>query len=82
MTTFFLNRFRLGIAIKPVDWLKFYAQGQDSEEFRLRSSRYPGAMGAEGDNNFDLRQAYIQLGPKLDERHARSAGLSPTVTSG
>ena len=22
-------------------------------------------MGAEGDNNFDLRQAYIQLGPKL-----------------
>jgi len=25
----FLNRFRLGVAIKPVDWLKLYAQTQD-----------------------------------------------------
>jgi len=62
---FFLNRFRLGIAIKPVDWLKFYAQGQDSEEFQSDRPDIPGALGAEGDNNFDLRQAYIQLGPKL-----------------
>ena len=59
---FFLNRFRLGIAIKPVDWLKFYAQGQDSEEFDSDRPDIPGTMGAEGDNNFDLRQAYIQLG--------------------
>jgi len=28
----FLNRFRLGLAIKPVDWLKLYAQRQDSRE--------------------------------------------------
>jgi hypothetical protein len=62
---FFLNRFRLGIAIKPVDWLKLYAQGQDSEEFASDRPDIPGAMGAEGDDNFDLRQAYIQLGPKL-----------------
>jgi Alginate export len=62
---FFLNRFRLGIAIKPVDWLKFYAQGQDSEEFDSDRPDIPGTMGAEGDNNFDLRQAYIQLGKKL-----------------
>ena len=62
---FFLNRFRLGIAVKPVDWLKLYAQGQDSEEFDSDRPDIPGAMGAEGDDNFDLRQAYIQLGPKL-----------------
>jgi hypothetical protein len=54
---FFLNRFRLGIAIKPVDWLKLYAQGQDSEEFQSDRPDVPGALGAEGDNNFDLRQA-------------------------
>ncbi len=46
-----LNRFRIGVAIKPVDWLKIYAQGQDSRE-------------SEGDDQFDLRQAYLQLGPK------------------
>jgi Alginate export len=63
--SFFLNRFRLGIAIKPVDWLKLYAQGQDSEEFDSDRPDIPGTMGAEGDNNFDLRQAYIALGPKL-----------------
>ena len=62
---FFLNRFRLGIAIKPVDWLKFYAQGQDSQEWDSDRPDIPGTMGAEGDNNFDLRQAYIQLGKKL-----------------
>ena len=61
---FFLNRFRLGIAFKPVDWLKFYAQGQDSQEFQSDRPDIPGALGAEGDNNVDLRQAYIQLGPK------------------
>ena len=61
---FFLNRFRLGLAIKPVDWLKFYAQGQDSEEWDSDRPDIPGAMGAEGDNNFDLRQGYIQLGKK------------------
>src|SRR5882724_1766479 len=29
----FLNRFRLGVAIKPVDWLKLYAQTQDAREW-------------------------------------------------
>jgi hypothetical protein len=27
---FVLNRFRLGVAIKPVEWLKIYSQGQDT----------------------------------------------------
>ena len=61
---FFLNRFRIGIAVKPVDWLKFYAQGQDAEEWGSDRPDIPGAMGAEGDDSFDLRQVYVQLGPK------------------
>ena len=61
---FFLNRFRLGIAFKPVEWLKFYAQGQDAQELGSDRPNIPGALGAEGDDNFDLRQAYVQVGPK------------------
>src|SRR6266568_3972009 len=59
-----LNRFRIGVAFKPVDWLKIYAQGQDSREWFSDRPNIPGALGAEGDDNFDLRQGYIQLGPK------------------
>lgn len=59
----FLNRFRLGLAIKPVDWLTLYAQTQDSREFFTDRPTTPGVMGAEGNDNFDLRQAYFQLGP-------------------
>jgi hypothetical protein len=59
-----LNRFRLGVAFKPVDWLKIYAQGQDSREWFSDRPNIPGALGAEGDDTFDLRQGYIQLGPK------------------
>ena len=61
---FVLQRFRIGVAIKPVDWLKIYAQGQDTRELFSDRPNIPGALGAEGDDNFDLRQAYIQLGPK------------------
>src|SRR5437870_823962 len=59
-----LNRFRIGVAIKPVNWLKIYAQAQDSREWFSDRPKIPGAMGAEGDDQFDLRQAYLQLGPK------------------
>jgi Alginate export len=62
--SFLLNRFRIGVAIKPVDWLKIYAQGQDAREWFADRPAIPGAMGAEGDDQFDLRQAYVQLGPK------------------
>jgi hypothetical protein len=61
---FVLNRFRIGIAIKPLDWLKFYAQGQDAHEWFSDRPNIPGVLGAEGDDNFDLRQAYVQIGPK------------------
>ena len=60
--TWLLNRFRLGVLWKPTPWLRFYAQGQDSREFESKRPNIPGAMGAEGDDNFDLRQAYVELG--------------------
>src|SRR5262245_38167092 len=47
----FLNRFRLGVAIKPVDWLKFYAQTQDAREGYSDRPNTPGVMGAEGNDN-------------------------------
>ena len=61
-----LTRFRLGMTIKPVSWLKFYAQGQDSRENFSDRPHFPGTLGAEGQDPFDLRQAYVALGdPKL-----------------
>lgn len=61
---FVLQRFRIGVAIKPADWLKIYAQGQDSREIDSDRPNIPGALAAEGDDAFDLRQAYVQVGPK------------------
>ena len=57
-----LNRFRLGLAVKPVSWLKLYGQTQDVREAFSDRSNIPGVRGAEGDDTFDLRQAYISLG--------------------
>ncbi len=56
-----LQRFRFGLLVKPAEWLKLYAQAQDSREFESDRPNIPGAIGAEGDDNFDLRQAYIEL---------------------
>ncbi len=57
-----LNRFRLGLAFRPVTWLKLYGQTQDSREAFSDRANVPGIRGAEGDDIFDLRQAYISLG--------------------
>ena len=57
-----LQRFRIGIMLKPTNWLKIYAQAQDSREFFSGRTLTPGALGAEGDDSFDLRQAYIEIG--------------------
>ena len=57
-----LNRFRLGLAVKPVSWLKLYGQTQDSREAFSDRANIPGVHGAEGDDIFDLRQASISLG--------------------
>jgi hypothetical protein len=57
-----LNRFRLGLAFKPVSWLKIYGQTQDSREAFSDRANIPGVRSAEGDDIFDLRQAYVSLG--------------------
>ena len=57
-----LNRFRIGLAIKPTDWLKIYAQTQDSREYLSDRQDFPNVLGAEGDDAFDLRQGYLEFG--------------------
>jgi hypothetical protein len=57
-----LQRFRLGILYKPTNWLRFYVQGQDSQEWDSDREDIPGLLGAEGDDVFDLRQAYVEIG--------------------
>ncbi len=57
-----LNRFRLGLAVKPVSWLKLYGQLQDVREAYSDRANIPGVRGAEGDDAADLRQAYIAIG--------------------
>ena len=58
----FEQRFRIGVMIKPTPWIKLYAQGQDSREINSDRPDFPGVMGAEGDDAFDLRQGYIEIG--------------------
>src|SRR5204863_6845286 len=37
-----LNRFRLGLTVKPVSWLKIYGQTQDSREAFSERANIPG----------------------------------------
>ncbi len=60
--SWFLNRFRIGLMIKPTSWFKIYAQAQDSREIDSDRADIPGVLGAEGDDNFDLRQGYFEFG--------------------
>ncbi len=57
-----LNRFRLSMQLKPAECLTFYVQGQDAREIDSNRANIPGLLGAEGDNPFDIRQAYIEIG--------------------
>ena len=57
-----LNRFRFGLAVKPVSWLRIYGQSQDSREADSDRANIPGIRSAEGDDEWDLRQGYIALG--------------------
>lgn len=57
-----LNRARISLQLKPEDWLTLYVQGQDSREIDSKRADIPGVLGAEGDNPFDLRQLYVEIG--------------------
>jgi hypothetical protein len=58
--SFFLNRFRVGLEMKPIPSLTLFFQAQDSREMDSDRPNIPGQLGAEGDNPFDLRQAYVE----------------------
>lgn len=58
----FLQRARVGILYKPTDWLRIYAQGQDSREINSDRPDFPNQLGAEGDDSFDLRQGWVEFG--------------------
>jgi hypothetical protein len=57
-----LYRSRLGLGYKFSPMFKIYAQGQDAREFDSDRPNIPGMLGAEGDDPFDLRQFYIEIG--------------------
>lgn len=56
-----LNRFRFGLTVKPADWITVYAQGQDAREWFSDRPNIPGQFGAEGTDEFDLRQGYVEI---------------------
>ena len=60
--TWFLNRFRLGMKVTPTPFISIYLQAQDTQESGSDRPDIIGAMGAEGDDSFDLRQGFVELG--------------------
>ena len=75
----FLNRLRFGMMVKPAPWLKIYAQTQDSREINSDRPDLPGVLGAEGDDTFDLRQGYIEIGNAKDFPLTLKAGRQTLI---
>ncbi len=57
-----LNRVRVGMKLTATPFVSIYLQGQDTREWGSDRPNIIGLMGAEGDDAFDLRQGYIELG--------------------
>lgn len=60
--SWFLNRFRIGMKVTPAPFFSIYVQGQDTREWDSDRPNVIGVMGAEGNDEFDLRQAFIEAG--------------------
>ncbi len=60
--TWLLNRVRLGMKLSPTPFFSIYVQGQDTREWDSDRPDVIGLMGAEGDDWFDLRQGFMELG--------------------
>ena len=60
--SWFLNRFRVGMKVTPAPFFSIYVQGQDTREWDSDRPNVIGVMGAEGNDEFDLRQAFIEAG--------------------
>src|SRR3954468_1960360 len=56
---FLLHRYRFGIGIQPVSWLRFYGEAQDARV------SWP-TTDANTRNRIDLRQAYVAIGREND----------------
>ncbi|MEI6084817.1 MAG: alginate export family protein [Verrucomicrobiota bacterium] len=59
---FLLQRARLGLLVKPVSWVRAYAQAQDTRQFFNKVDNVPFVLGSGGDDNIDLRQAFVEAG--------------------
>ncbi len=58
----FLQRARIGMKLNLTDWVRVYAQAQDSREINSDRPDTPGLFAAEGDDAFDLRQGWVEIG--------------------
>ena len=54
---YYLSRIRVDLAIRPVSWLKLFAQAQDARVGGYNSARAPTTLY----NPMDLRQGYVAL---------------------
>jgi hypothetical protein len=59
---FLLQRVRVGLTALPANGIKLMLEVQDAREFDSKRANVPGVLGAEGDDEFDLRQAWVQMG--------------------
>jgi len=57
-----LTRLRAGVEWQVNRAVRFFAQGQDTREFFSERPNELGQLGAEGDDAFDLRQGYVEMG--------------------
>ncbi len=64
-----LTRFRLGTLIRPVAWLKVYAELQDARVFGQAPP-----LGPPNQSTWDLRRAYVDVGDVEESRVAIRAG--------
>lgn len=64
--TWLLHRIRVGLEWQALPWLRIAVQGQDTRESFSDRADVPNQMGAEGDDAFDLRLAWLDFG---DPKH-------------
>jgi hypothetical protein len=55
--TYYVNRIRFGVAIRPTAWLKFYGRAQDVRAFEKRPPQTSGFY-----DMLDVREAYMEVG--------------------
>jgi hypothetical protein len=58
MAPFYMNRFRLNVAVQPVRWLRFNVEAQDARAFSLGAKH----DHSEARNPFDIHRAYAEFG--------------------